>query len=229
MKTPGVSRQAKQALRTLRKHHAPHELICCFKELLDINSQLEFRAPIKDLLLDACKKFNFVAPFSMDGKERLFRAYALDSEHPGFACDCFDPHNGPIAEQSYRRGYDQGFAAARRMLESGETLTQIKQREKEIRAWRTRPVQIVGSPPGSDENYESCFVVPRGTISTRTRYKVFKRDDFRCQICGRSQADGIKLHVDHRVSVADGGDDEMDNFQTLCSECNLGKSSDSIN
>lgn len=64
------------------------------------------------------------------------------------------------------------------------------------------------------------------TINYRTRFKVMQRDDFKCQICGASPAmqAGVLLHVDHIVPVAKGGQATMDNLQTLCQKCNLGKS-----
>ena len=63
-------------------------------------------------------------------------------------------------------------------------------------------------------------------INYRTRFKVMQRDDFKCQICGASPATqaGVLLHVDHIVPVAKGGQATMDNLQTLCQKCNLGKS-----
>ncbi len=64
------------------------------------------------------------------------------------------------------------------------------------------------------------------SINYRTRFKVMQRDDFKCQICGASPAmqAGVLLHVDHIVPVAKGGQATMDNLQTLCQKCNLGKS-----
>lgn len=62
------------------------------------------------------------------------------------------------------------------------------------------------------------------TISLSLRYDVLKRDNFTCQICGRTISDGAKLEVDHRVPVAKGGKSTMDNLWTLCFECNRGKS-----
>jgi len=58
------------------------------------------------------------------------------------------------------------------------------------------------------------------------RYKVLKRDDFRCVKCGRSPAmePGLQLHVDHVTPWSEGGDTVLDNLQCLCAECNLGKS-----
>ena len=61
--------------------------------------------------------------------------------------------------------------------------------------------------------------IPRGM-----RHEVFKRDNYRCVECGASKDDGATLHVDHKVPVSKGGTDELENLQTLCSDCNLNKS-----
>lgn len=64
----------------------------------------------------------------------------------------------------------------------------------------------------------------RSKMTPSLRYDVLKRDHFRCQICGASQTDGVKLHVDHIVPVSKGGKTELSNLRTLCDMCNLGKS-----
>ncbi|MCF0142521.1 MAG: HNH endonuclease [Parasporobacterium sp.] len=64
----------------------------------------------------------------------------------------------------------------------------------------------------------------RSLINPRLRYDVMKRDNFRCVLCGRGAADGVKLHVDHLLPIAKGGKTEPDNLRTLCADCNLGKS-----
>ena len=63
-------------------------------------------------------------------------------------------------------------------------------------------------------------------IPLRLRLKVLKRDDFKCVFCGRSPAinSGVVLHIDHILPVAKGGATRLENLQTLCSKCNLGKS-----
>ena len=61
--------------------------------------------------------------------------------------------------------------------------------------------------------------IPRGL-----RHEVFKRDNYTCVECGISKDDGAILHVDHKIPVSKGGTDELDNLQTLCSDCNLNKS-----
>ena len=62
--------------------------------------------------------------------------------------------------------------------------------------------------------------------SKSLRYDVLKRDGFKCVICGKSPSTNpnIKLHVDHINPYSLGGETEINNLQTLCSECNLGKS-----
>ena len=57
------------------------------------------------------------------------------------------------------------------------------------------------------------------------QFKVFLRDRFRCLACGRSPAThlNIELHADHVLAVANGGKTTLENLQTLCHECNLGK------
>jgi HNH endonuclease/Homing endonuclease associated repeat len=61
--------------------------------------------------------------------------------------------------------------------------------------------------------------------SLRLRWKVLQRDRFTCK-CGRSPATtaGIELQVDHIIPWSKGGETVIENLQTLCSICNLGKS-----
>lgn len=63
----------------------------------------------------------------------------------------------------------------------------------------------------------------RRLMSASLRYDILRRDNFRCQICGATAADGYKLHVDHIIPVSRGGKTEPANLRTLCERCNLGK------
>lgn len=63
----------------------------------------------------------------------------------------------------------------------------------------------------------------RMKVNDSLRYDVLKRDGFKCQICGSSVNDGVKLHVDHIFPVSRGGQTTMNNLRTLCSRCNMGK------
>jgi Homing endonuclease associated repeat/HNH endonuclease len=62
-------------------------------------------------------------------------------------------------------------------------------------------------------------------VSPRLRFRVFHRDDFTCQACGRSRKEhGVILEVDHIKAYANGGETIFENLQALCSVCNSGKS-----
>ena len=62
-------------------------------------------------------------------------------------------------------------------------------------------------------------------INLRLRFLVMKRDSFKCCMCGRSPATtpNLILHIDHIVPWSKGGETVMENLQTLCQDCNLGK------
>jgi len=91
-------------------------------------------------------------------------------------------------------------------------------------------------PQESDEHEPDEGVIPAPTkiagreadcreIRPGLRFKVFMRDRFRCVACGRSPAVHLntELHADHVLAVANGGKTTLENLQTLCRECNLGK------
>jgi 5-methylcytosine-specific restriction endonuclease McrA len=56
------------------------------------------------------------------------------------------------------------------------------------------------------------------------RWQVFQRDNWKCVACGRNSQDGVILHVDHIIPRSKGGSDTLENYQTLCDLCNIGKS-----
>jgi hypothetical protein len=56
------------------------------------------------------------------------------------------------------------------------------------------------------------------------RWQVFQRDNWKCVSCGSTSDDEIILHIDHIIPRSKGGKDHIDNYQTLCNICNIGKS-----
>ncbi len=60
----------------------------------------------------------------------------------------------------------------------------------------------------------------------RQRFIVMTRDKSKCRLCGSSPAtdSSIIFHIDHIIPWAKGGETTIENLQTLCSKCNIGKS-----
>ena len=63
-------------------------------------------------------------------------------------------------------------------------------------------------------------------INWRLRFVVMRRDNFKCRACGRSPATdpAVTLDVDHIRAWSKGGATVLENLQTLCTKCNIGKS-----
>jgi len=65
------------------------------------------------------------------------------------------------------------------------------------------------------------------SLQKKTRFEVFKRDEFICQFCGRTPPQ-VVLEVDHIVPVCKGGANSIDNLTTACFDCNRGKGATSL-
>lgn len=52
---------------------------------------------------------------------------------------------------------------------------------------------------------------------------IFKRDNYRCVVCGNGKHNGYEIHADHIKPQNMGGKPILENGQTLCSEHNLMK------
>ncbi len=70
---------------------------------------------------------------------------------------------------------------------------------------------------------ETRTKVRRTPIGGKLRVLIIERDGFKCRYCGKTARE-TKLEVDHIVPVAKGGKTRLDNLQTLCIDCNRGKS-----
>lgn len=51
--------------------------------------------------------------------------------------------------------------------------------------------------------------------------EIFKRDNYQCVICHKGRDDGVEICADHRKPKDKGGDNSVENGQTLCMEHNL--------
>ncbi len=62
----------------------------------------------------------------------------------------------------------------------------------------------------------------RKGIGNAKRFRIFERDGFRCQYCGRTPP-AVILQIDHVLPVSKGGQNNEENLWTSCLACNAGK------
>lgn len=60
-------------------------------------------------------------------------------------------------------------------------------------------------------------------ISFETRMKIARRDNYKCQICGKSLRDE-ELNFDHIIPWSKGGSSDGENIRVLCESCNSSRS-----
>lgn len=129
---------------------------------------------------------------------------------------------GGISKYSLN-SYTRKFGSWRKALETFvEYINQDeKQEEKEVDVISN--LQVINVP-----SFQKTAIETRKTkrdINLRLRFLVMKRDNFKCCMCGRSPATtpNLELHVDHIKPWSKGGETVIENLQTLCVDCNLGK------
>ena len=59
----------------------------------------------------------------------------------------------------------------------------------------------------------------RKNIPAGDRWRIFRRDGFKCQYCGSAE----ELVIDHGEPFSKGGEDDQENYVTACRMCNAGK------
>jgi len=107
-------------------------------------------------------------------------------------------------------------------------------RTKPVLKWRSgcvvTPTDLSSVPTGflgkekPGETKADTPIIFRTPVPKKMRFRVLRRDGYRCRLCGMTSEDGIKLHVDHIVPVAKGGKTDERNLWALCQPCNSGKS-----
>lgn len=126
----------------------------------------------------------------------------------------WEQSNPKINYNTIRRHFGGWTNACSKFIEyvTGETPTDNQPISVEV---ETKPTKTIDYNPANNR-----------TIPLGIRLKVLARDSFRCVYCGKSPSTdiGTKLHIDHIVPFSKGGKTELENLQTLCFECNLGKS-----
>lgn len=140
------------------------------------------------------------------------------------------PHYGEVRKPFSRLSagaYEQKFGSWRKALEAFVTFVNKESAENGM------PEREDVEQLGTSESTAEIPGIPLGnsvrtsrTISWRLRHLVMRRDNFKCCHCGRSPAlvPGVILHIDHKEPWSKGGQAVLDNLQTLCNQCNIGKS-----
>lgn len=60
----------------------------------------------------------------------------------------------------------------------------------------------------------------RKAMTKELREIIKTRDNYTCQICGKYMPDEVGLHIDHIISIKNGGKSVPENLRVLCSKCN---------
>lgn len=60
-------------------------------------------------------------------------------------------------------------------------------------------------------------------FTNQQKQHIFKRDQYKCVICGIGREEGVELHVDHIKPQSLGGEAIIENGQTLCATHNFRK------
>jgi len=102
--------------------------------------------------------------------------------------------------------------------------------------WRTALAEFMKSVSSDqpDSTISGCAMVPARASSSkktprqpnlRMKFRVMRRDRFMCVKCGRAPAiyPGLVLEIDHVLAWSKGGETCDENLQTLCYDCNRGK------
>jgi hypothetical protein len=73
--------------------------------------------------------------------------------------------------------------------------------------------------------YDPDFVRNRNLrdFTREQKETIFKRDGYKCVVCGRGQKEGVEIHADHIKPRDLGGESTIENGQTLCAQHNFQK------
>lgn len=205
------------------------------------------RSPVSDeeIIADIRRVAELVAP-----KPLSFRLYSKWGNcHPSTASLRFGTWNEAVSAAGLKTGSERNIVDERlfenlmrlwehygrqprvRELSSPPSAISYGPYERRFHSWTKALEQFVSyaNTQGAQPPIPTEIVAGRQTgrsVSLRTRFRVLKRDNFRCCACGASPAltPGLSLHIDHIKAWSTGGKTTEENLQTLCEACNLGKS-----
>lgn len=133
-------------------------------------------------------------------ERRLFSKFSLRPPQTVARVECAVSYRSPKGQNSYTKTLAWDFDALRHAVAEVRHIQETRQTTQFLRKQE------------------------RNKMTDRLRADILRRDGYRCNMCGTSAQHGAVLHVDHIVAVSRGGKTIMNNLQTLCQACNLGKS-----
>ncbi len=149
---------------------------------------------------DFCKSLGFSLIKFQKYEDRLFKKRLLRKPQWNVVVHCRASYTSPRGRNHYWKQEKYSYEELKAVFDAVMAIKKARQsREYQIKSERAK-------------------------LTPSMRYDIFKRDKNRCQICGATAQDGVKLHVDHIIPVSKGGKTIPSNLQTLCDRCNLGKS-----
>jgi hypothetical protein len=101
-----------------------------------------------------------------------------------------------------------------------ERINRDSEPEPELKTREAETSDPVPAAPPAARSPEESRDIPLGL-----RFRVLRRDRFKCVLCGDHPARNAKcvLHLDHLVPWSRGGKTREDNLRTLCETCNVGR------
>lgn len=123
--------------------------------------------------------------------------------------------------------YARRFGSWQRALEAFvDYINNIEDDSEEVEIEESQLISI--NPVQKNKNSIKKIKVKRTSrnINLRLRFMILQRDNFTCKKCGQSPAKNpnVILHVDHIIPWSKEGETVVENLETLCKDCNLGKS-----
>jgi hypothetical protein len=126
-------------------------------------------------------------------------------------------------EQEFRRGFRAGYEQAIEELGGKRPARAVQKFIEALEAWENGDCSSCEYPPSLEKG--AAGVPPAAPQYLALRFRVLKRDGYRCRLCGLAarDRDDVRLEVDHITPRSKGGSNDLMNMQTLCFACNRGK------
>lgn len=136
----------------------------------------------------------------------------------------FFPPLSKYSEGPYLRRFGSWRAALEAFVQTANQ-EKVEETDADGEEHPTSVIPLEIFPRQTEENRQKGKRTARDP-GWRLKFLVMRADRFTCRFCGRSPAlhPGLVLDIDHILAWSKGGETIFENLQTLCHECNGGKS-----